>query len=721
MSKRLISLIFAYLLCIHAGNSSSAESPQWVVHASIPGPDVPPVGNSLFDKLFLQHQDGKAEYAIPYPFDDLIQYLQTRVENESRPSVPRVLIPIGRSLQRNTAAPDFFEFPRTVITLEGEPVTEAGQAGNVLNYRFYIGYQEKSELLEIISYNEEAGRFEFQIADNYRSGETPRVRPASRALCMSCHQNAAPIFARSPWSETNFNPAVGLELIRVNPHKYQSLVAAISDDANAIDLATSRANYLAPSQLFWQSACDGESVNSMASYQCRAGLLRAVLQYRLSGDLAYNSASSAYRTDFVRNLIKNWQLHWPQGLLLPSADIPDRDPFRSNSPDPALDPLSPRPAHAFWEGPTEVLAKGLVYRLAGFFTHADIARLDARLIELASNKIRSYRSSCRVTRDPDSRQSSIYWLHCGDASSAESINAIVEMDYQPRQKTVLRITHLRLPRSPLIWQPTVLSSGLEQNGESMRLDSRLVNASGKLSARLANGNRIASMTLNWSREPEGSADLPDTIEFELIVIKDFNVIDKALENMVLEARQSQSTALSSSPFSRRAIIIDLEKHLGMDPLYWCCDHLPGDLDPSPVAPTSGAEQSAATAVYFDHCAICHGGNTKLPPGFLHGEERQVRQQLAQCAPRIFRRLSLWQEDAQTGVVSPMPPPVSLGFDKVAGFDWPASEAFQQLLDTTRILLVDEAGEANLIRISNTDYENLRPCLAIEKTGNELQG
>lgn len=151
MSSRLIQIlvsIFSVWLFTNIGFATEAvpdSSPSWVSHVSSPGPDNPASGVSLFDQLFLKNNQGKKEYAIPYPLEALLADLEKRIDNGKQASVPQALIPIGRSLQREAAAPDYFHFPKSVITLVGEPVIASGQSASVLNYRLFIGYQEKAK------------------------------------------------------------------------------------------------------------------------------------------------------------------------------------------------------------------------------------------------------------------------------------------------------------------------------------------------------------------------------------------------------------------------------------------------------------------------------------------------------------------------------------------------------------------------------------------------
>ena len=183
----------------------------WIINASSAGPDVPNVGHSLFDLIFSTFQSGHSDYQIPYPFSALIQRLRNHLD-PSEESVKKVRIPIGRSLRRESAAPDYFHSPRIVIAADAEPIEVQGQAGLNLKGRLFLGYQESAEILEIISYNPEAGRFEFQEVRNYGVGLKPKVTYANRPLCLSCHQNAGPIFPKEPWLETDSNLQVSAQL-----------------------------------------------------------------------------------------------------------------------------------------------------------------------------------------------------------------------------------------------------------------------------------------------------------------------------------------------------------------------------------------------------------------------------------------------------------------------------------------------------------------------------
>ena len=59
---------------------------------------------------------------------------------------------------------------------------------------------------------------------------------------------------------------------------------------------------------------------------CRAAMLRAVLQYRLSGKSSFARDHPDYRGDYIAGLKRNWVRNWPEGLALGNSRIVDRKP-----------------------------------------------------------------------------------------------------------------------------------------------------------------------------------------------------------------------------------------------------------------------------------------------------------------------------------------------------------------------------------------------------------
>src|SRR5438132_3914798 len=160
--------------------------------------DLPPHGTrSLFDHLLAESG------GLPYPFDRLLDLLR-RYDADGRPPAS-VLIPDGRSLLKAQAT---FAKPRVVVAAEGSPPPSAADLGFFLRGRLFLGYVEDAREIEVISYNEAAGRYELQLVRDYFEGGVPRISYAKRSLCTSCHQGEAPIFPVRPWDETNAEPAV---------------------------------------------------------------------------------------------------------------------------------------------------------------------------------------------------------------------------------------------------------------------------------------------------------------------------------------------------------------------------------------------------------------------------------------------------------------------------------------------------------------------------------
>ena len=394
--KVIAVLLAVWLFALPAWVAAQDDAlPPWVVDITAPGPDLPPRGRSLFDYL-----RGAAETPLPFPFTALLTRIRSRLRLPVTAPEPyaAVLIPVGRSLQRHAAAPDYFRFPRVVVAVLGE---SAAATAPLLKDRLYLGYQEKTGVLEVISYNEAMGRFEFQIVKDYRPGATPRVYYAKRVICTACHQNQAPIFARPLWRETNANPAVAARLLAERRDFYGIPVQRGVDIPNAIDDATQRANRFAFAQLLWTEGCAATAVPA----HCRATLLDAALQLRLSGRRAYRSDSAD-----LAAIRATWQRRWPGGLRLPNPDIPNRDPLaegnaaataREVSVLAAVDPLLPRPALAVAHFEPGGDQDAVIAGLAEFFSDADIQQLDAALrLRGKAAQAYNYSTTCHFTRTP---------------------------------------------------------------------------------------------------------------------------------------------------------------------------------------------------------------------------------------------------------------------------------------------------------------------------------
>jgi hypothetical protein len=371
------AMLTAALLCAPAAPSGAT--------------DLPPAGRSLFDHLTTRTIDGRSVQRITYPFAALLDELERHAGTDTlgRPGVAAVLIPLGRSLQRNASADDYFRHPRVVVAVTGESRNE-GSPRLLLKDRLFLGFQDEAGVLEVISYNEQAGRFEFQIVTDYRAGATPRVAYARRAVCSACHQAAAPIFSRPGWDETNANPAVARALSAHAQSFHGVAVKRGVDVPNAIDDSVLRANRMALAQTIWRRGCDAVQAPS-DPVACRETLLLTVLERRLGGEQTH-SRTQPIAT--LAPLAAAWQSLWPQGLAEPDPNIPNRDPFFGQAQQftgarpaapwgadevvPALDPMSVRAPVDAWRPDARGIDL-LLHTLGTFFAEVDVRSIERAL------------------------------------------------------------------------------------------------------------------------------------------------------------------------------------------------------------------------------------------------------------------------------------------------------------------------------------------------------
>jgi len=143
---------------------------------------APAFAGSLFEDYFAKTPQ------VPFPISELRKAIADPTQEPEANDF--VFIPDGRSIQR--ANTDLCH-PRVVTAVE----TPRGTT--------YLGYSEKAQAVEVISWNESKTQFEFLQIKNYGANGKPELTHAERNLCLSCHQNGGPIFARAPWREIN-NP-----------------------------------------------------------------------------------------------------------------------------------------------------------------------------------------------------------------------------------------------------------------------------------------------------------------------------------------------------------------------------------------------------------------------------------------------------------------------------------------------------------------------------------
>jgi hypothetical protein len=346
--------------------------------------NLPATGRSLFDILTTVQTPDGPRLKVPFPFDDLRSLIKARAHLSKR-HIAETLLPIGRSLQRAAAAPDFFASPRVVLGVIGAPINFPKATTLQLKDRLYLGYQPKAETLEVISFNEEAGRFEFQVVENYAPGKEPREVQSQRSLCLSCHRGGGPIFSDPPWSETPANPEIAarLSMAKGPPPPNPDSITARQQSVEKLHRSVGAAIRLLHASAYWAGVCTAPNT----ARHCKTTLLSTVLEHRLSGRRSFGQGDLQGRRETENFLEKSQRFSWPNGFEIASPFIEDVDPL---SPMTVKDrgtanPLSQAP-------PLRVLDVGaiagnnqIIDLLGEAFTDADIRWLEETLLTVAES------------------------------------------------------------------------------------------------------------------------------------------------------------------------------------------------------------------------------------------------------------------------------------------------------------------------------------------------
>ena len=691
---------------------------SWAVDPTAPGPDVPPVGRSLFDHLVTERVGSSKTYRVPFPFSALVDRIQATLGQQEFMGGTRVaLIPMGRSLQRSAAAPDFFKFPRIVFAVTGEPAASEHDAGVLLKDRLYLGYVEKTGLLEVISYNEAAGRFEFQLVKDYRAGGKPKVFYANRAICIACHQNHAPIFSRAIWGETNANGKVAA-LLRAQRADFNTSAQANIDFPDDIDKSTVRANTLVTLQRVWRQGCS-DAQDRALSRRCRAAAFTAMLQAGLSGEQVASS-SADFQESFVATFARVWRQTWPQGLRMAQSSLPDRNPFGSagsyyggseadegpldwiaaSHVPAALDPLNPRPAREIWRVTGALEAYRFMPAWAKFFAANDFRALDTYLLQQAQSPIIQravYGAPCSLVHQPGT---SAFKFECASAAAlAHGVNLAGRFD----ERGGGGIAWLNL--GPAGQMRDLLFQGKAAQRTGLGYALRAIPAKNGFAARLPDGRALASVEIQWPAEAtQANSSKPIAARVEVVVLDDFALVRQAIERLL------QASLFDDGPLVRANLLRALFSELGMPQRSWCCaddaDMPAAMLDPAEMG--ADAIQVRQWQPLFRYCALCHLTREAFPPNFLSGDASQVAGNLRRCAPRMLVRLAAWHTPLAQRVKSPMPPVTALPELGTTTHRWKDSEELEQLRAYVEGLVRDEG--MTLMELLKGGYEALPRCL-----------
>ena len=292
----------------HRGGGVDPASPSARL---IPEDDLPPPGTrSLFDHLIAQNE------SLPYPFDRLIAVLQK--QNPSGAPPLRVLIPHGRSLLKVQADDSR---PRIVVAADFEAVDTPAALGLAPAGKLFLGFVENAHEIEVLSYNEGAGRFEFQLVQNYCEGCVPRIVYARRVICETCHQGRAPIFPQRPWNETNGQPdtAAGIEAARGNHEPYLSVpLRQTLAEPERFEELVDVGDFIPVTQRAWIDGCGIDK----AGTACRRQMLKLALLY------LWNPGGFDDQGPEAAKLRQLQAASWPgSGIAVADGDLPNRNPL----------------------------------------------------------------------------------------------------------------------------------------------------------------------------------------------------------------------------------------------------------------------------------------------------------------------------------------------------------------------------------------------------------
>lgn len=631
----------------------------WAVDPARPGPDRPASGASLFELLIRNEAD---RIDIPFPFERLIARLESAAGcRRDDPCTRAVLIPMGRSLQRSAAAPHYFAHPRAVVAFVGD-----GGSSVQVRDRLYLGYQEQSRQIEIISYNETLARFEFQIVSDYRAGARPVLRQATRVMCISCHQNQGPIFSRQVWSETNANPAIGGRLSERNRTYFGIAARGDTGIANAIDDATDRASRLLLTQRLWQDGCGPAA----AGAACRQGALLASLQLALTADRAFD-ASGRFRADVAATLERNARELWPQGLSVATADIHNRDPIDVPDVPARLDPLLPRDPGAVLPAEADALAQALVMGLRDFWSNRQMLQIDRTTARRNAGPRRSMAAPCRV----DSK-SGVVKFDCASTGPVAGLRiAGAAIDGERLDELSFKSVPVRHLRVAAVARPADAAPESTLHFQLRDQDRQ---------ARVATGAAIDAVALHWtpaSREPLNG-------RIELSLRDDLSMVAAA-------------GATQSGPLRSGDVIAYVKPLTGESAAAHCCAERTTSVaeifqwDPRAVGD--------AGRVFETACGSCHHTPESTPPNFLFGNPERVARALESCAPRLFVRLAMNDISRERRDKSPMPPEQLAMPTAMA----PLVEIRTRVENTLRKRYGRVPAVTELL---DAGYDNLPPCL-----------
>ncbi len=303
----------------------------------------------------------------------------------------------------------------------------------------------------------------------------------------------------------------------------------------------------------WDEGCgDGDE-----GAACRAALLRAALEFRLGGARTEWRVTPSAESTRLQQRLSNL---WPDGLGIPSPDLPNRDPLatftdaaaenRSLDIKGAADPLTPRSILLQWHAAGNFAStfEALAREVAGSFAAADIVWLDNRLGQFAAEAGESHRADCRLdsAAREQGRRELRFW--CGETGRLSVqgfivLNGLHVEGGRIDDLSIDGVSHARL----LALDGT--PAGQDGGGKLIRIIPR--ESGTGLGARLPNLNRITALTLEVTGIAQGRVEISTASD------------RAALDDAIGEILAADAPALGPGPLRRRALLADLQRALAV--------------------------------------------------------------------------------------------------------------------------------------------------------------
>lgn len=161
------------------------------------------LGESVFEKIIKDINGSKNNSRVIYPITSLVEKLDEHIyHNENK-----VLGVISKSFNHQNKNIFSNKAPFTIYSTFLE-----GKIDYQVKDRVFLIYHDHNNHLEVISYNEEEGRFNFLQVHNYSNSGENKLKKAKLNACMQCHKDLVPLHEKNNIIDSNNLPSIVSEI-----------------------------------------------------------------------------------------------------------------------------------------------------------------------------------------------------------------------------------------------------------------------------------------------------------------------------------------------------------------------------------------------------------------------------------------------------------------------------------------------------------------------------